>query len=189
MAGSTQQKTLLFSQSGMSLLSVIMAAGLLGLIALAAAKLQQNMMMGQKDVENRFDINKLHSNIRGVLGNKDACIQTLGINSTDINGHPIFLSLYSNSPPSPIGSIKDPSGNKVYEVGRTYGDVKIAKIEFSTFTRDPGPNRKITIPPAIPGDPPTNYWVGDGSTKMILFLKELGKIVKVLLLLKQERLN
>ncbi len=156
------------SSSGMSLLSVIMAAGLLGLIALGAAKLQQNMISGQKDVENRFEINKLYSNIRGVLGNAGACAQTLGRNnSRTINNTPI-TSKGVHGTPVLIGAIKDSNGNKVYEINRTYDDVKITKIELSTFTVDATPSRDVTVPSTTPGGNPQTLSVNDGSTKIIL---------------------
>lgn len=96
------------ANAGMGLVEVMMAAALMGGLALMTAKLNTEMSKSAKGAEANFEYQSLHSDIRAWLTNEDAAYATFaGKDLTSCNG-----SLTTAAPTAcQIDSIKYPSGS------------------------------------------------------------------------------
>ncbi len=110
-------------QSGAALLIVMALSVLLASISLISTQKFQFHLGMQKTVEARHAIKVIHADIRGVLGDRQSCTETIKeVTLSEIDGSPIF-------------SIKGPSGQELYRVNvEISGGTKISRMEFSTFT-------------------------------------------------------
>ncbi len=72
------------NQSGMTLVEIMIAAGLLGGLAIAGASLFKNQDKAQKTVESNYEMATTISQIRGILGDITNCSASLG--GLNING-------------------------------------------------------------------------------------------------------
>ena len=71
-------------QSGFSLLEIMVAAALLGGLALAGAKLMENQTKSMKTVEVKAEYNAVLADIRSILAIEDSCLATFpGANATN----------------------------------------------------------------------------------------------------------
>ena len=125
----------LLSEGGMSLLEVMVAAGILGVISIGVMQLNQNMSRSSKRMNQQLDIVQLTNKIQPAISVNESCqrsfrMQTLGegLPATGANG------------------ILDGSGNSVIKVGDKYGNLTVTGITFfdvkpaettQFFTKDP----------------------------------------------------
>lgn len=86
------------NQSGFSLLEIMVAAALLGGLALTGAKLMENQTKSMKTVEVKAEYNAVLADIRSILAIEDSCLATFpGANATnavigDIKQKPAFVA-------------------------------------------------------------------------------------------------
>lgn len=96
---------LLKNKKGITLVEIVIASGLLGLVSMGVMQLNQSMMKGQATAEVKFEGIELKRQVLMTLSDKQACENSL-----------MGVSLGSN-----ISSIKNSNNTIVYEVGRKYG--------------------------------------------------------------------
>lgn len=101
------KKNIRLSEAGMSMVQVLVAMGLAGILTMVLTTITTNAMKGQKSVENKFEIQTASLAIQSLLAQKDACTQTLN------NGGVYNFS----SGPKALTQIVDASDNPVYVVG------------------------------------------------------------------------
>lgn len=101
------------NEQGFSLVSVMISAGLLGMIAMGTMRLMKTQSRSAKTTEAKFETSQIVNDIRLVLGEKDSCRATFGI----ISGNP-NTGIYDPND-TPAGSIfeiiqvvKTPSGDE-----------------------------------------------------------------------------
>jgi type II secretory pathway pseudopilin PulG len=97
------------SQKGFSLISVIVAIGLMGLLSLLFSQMFQGMLTGQNTGRVLSALTTFHEELQADLSNKTACLNTF-------NGKTIVASTSIN-----ITHIKDAANANVYSVGTSYG--------------------------------------------------------------------
>ena len=110
---------------GFSMISVIMAFGMLGGLSLTLAKLNTQQMGLQKKIESHFELNTLTQNISRTIYDQAACIKTIkkdasGNNTRFVDGGTIELK-----------HIKNKTGQKVFRKNRIYGNGLIKILTLS----------------------------------------------------------
>lgn len=68
----------LLANAGFSIVEVLVAAALMGGVALGVAKLTQDQAKSTKTIETRFEYNAILNDMRQTLGNNDNCTATFG---------------------------------------------------------------------------------------------------------------
>ncbi len=113
------------NQSGVTLVGVVVAAGLLGVLTLFSMQVQINLIGSQETTDNRYAFNNIQSNIRQLLGSPKACRETL-------EGQ-IIPNLPNNY--LSVSDIRDDTGSATYSQGSSYegGRVLISKMDLSSF--------------------------------------------------------
>ena len=106
--------------TGFSILSVIVAAGLLGGLALMIAQLAKQQHQVQKKAETGTEVVALSRRILHTLYDGNACIQTLGSGTAIRPGTPLS-----------VNAIKNKSGRDLIVTGGTYGNrlLKVSSIK------------------------------------------------------------
>lgn len=66
------------NNQGFSLVEVMVAAGMLGLLAMAGVKLMQNQNQAMKTIETKSEYNGIMNDIRTILADSNSCRTTLG---------------------------------------------------------------------------------------------------------------
>lgn len=93
-SGYDQEKIL--GQLGSSLIEVLVAASILGFIALGTMRIMEIMNKGQKNLHQQFTITQLQNDIARTLMDKDSCRQTLqGLNVGTASGTTRNLNSYA----------------------------------------------------------------------------------------------
>lgn len=132
-------KRILSTQSGMSIVQVLIAASMMGGLALVMGKMGENQSKMQRGARESFDINSLHNSIEKILLNSVSCRETI----TQISSLPI-KPLTSNSGVSIdhiVSKIDDePGTQKVikYKIGKEnrIGTVYIESIKATRFNQN-----------------------------------------------------
>lgn len=106
-------KRLTTKQSGMSLLSVMMAAAIGAIITLSMAALIANMLRSENGVKYRSDADTFNEELRATLSSPVACLNSFGGLVADASANHTIASLKDDSPAP--GAIR-------YSAGATYGD-------------------------------------------------------------------
>lgn len=70
-------KELTRNQRGFSLVELMVATGVLGMLALAVSQLTANQMKSSKTVEKKFEVTTVFEDIRTVLSDQESCTNTL----------------------------------------------------------------------------------------------------------------
>jgi prepilin-type N-terminal cleavage/methylation domain-containing protein len=114
-------------QSGFSLMEIMIAAALMGGLALAVAKLMQDQSKAVKTIESRSEYNAVITDIRNILALVDSCNATMG-------GQPASGASIAN-----IDYRPDPSQPAVvrYVANQLYGNgnVRIQSFRIGEFVR------------------------------------------------------
>ncbi len=113
-------KKIMGTESGVSLVSVMIAAGILGIVTLFSIKVQEGMIGGAKSVERRHSVMGVFSNIRSFLANAEVCKE----------------SLAGLKPAESVPEIKDDKGNVVYQENNFYedGNIQLQSMNLSALT-------------------------------------------------------
>lgn len=102
--------SILRTHSGLGIIEVMVALGLMTIIGLGTMNLIQTMNVGQNSVKYRSDSDNLNEEIRSLLSGTAACTQSFG-------------GLVANAAASHVrADLKDGAGAVKYQVGQRYGD-------------------------------------------------------------------
>jgi Tfp pilus assembly protein PilV len=105
---------------GMSIVQVMVAAGLMGALAIGLMKLSQKNMKSSKAYETKNDITAIIGEIRGMLSSPDACKESFVPGGT--------ASIDATNSGDTVTSIKNSSGNAKFQEGTRYGSVILNNI-------------------------------------------------------------
>lgn len=155
------------SQAGFSLLEVVIALGLLGVVAVMFASMSSNMSKLQADVERRQDEQELRVEIGALLGNKEYCTASLG-------------RVFDNNNPDNLVVQKlvytvDGSRVDKFIPSQVYGKIRIDRM---FLTARPGDSAAVlnleytrlnntSIPAKTLNFPITAEWGGTSSTTLV----------------------
>jgi len=111
---------ILNSEDGFSLAEIVVAAGLLGMLSLGVMQLMKNQQKSFSYAEAKSEEIEIYNQIRILLMNKEACLNTLG-------GHAVGDS---------VSEVKNSSNISAFKVGNIYGNrsVKIVSLEIENDT-------------------------------------------------------
>lgn len=107
------------SEEGMSLVSVTIAAGIMGMIAMFVMKMQDNQLKTQNDIVMKSEANTFLQKLTFYLSKPGYCEKT-----------------FKDTPILPNGSLSlteviSPAGQSIYKVGDVYGDRAFRLVEIS----------------------------------------------------------
>ena len=116
-----------FRNRGFSMVGMLVAAGLIGGLALMFANMTRNQMASQKRIETEAEITAVTQRIVRTLYDGDACRHTLSTHS-----NPSSLPVISNGATLNLGSIRSKNDKEVFKRGSTYGNglVKIRSLKL-----------------------------------------------------------
>ena len=135
------------NSSGFSLAEILVAAGLLGIVAVGVININKQMNQGMKTGELRFDKMQTQKEILQVLSDTDSCTQTFsGINAKT----------------GSVSDIKDGSGNIKFQINEKTG---IQNLEIANFTLSDSHSSVSVVSPGM-GDTHLNiqYKGKNGTT-------------------------
>lgn len=112
--------TNLFAQEGFSLLEVMVAAGILGVISVGVMQLNQNMGRSSKRMNQQLDIVQLANKVQPLISDNITC-------RLSFSGRPL---INGGSATGTNGILNDKS-ESVIKVGDIYGDLTVTRITFS----------------------------------------------------------
>jgi len=147
------------NQSGFTLVSVMVAVGLMGMLAVGMMKMNETQMKSVKNSETKNELVMLHSQLSQYLLDSEACGKTFG-DATNV-----ILSGSSQS----VASIMNKGGNPVYSSGLShkYGNNTIS-IESMTLKADTN-----AVPPTTSLNLPVNSSI---DTVLIIRYKKLSNL-------------
>lgn len=140
-------------QSGFSLLEIMVAAALLGGLALAGAKLMESQSKSQKTVESRSEINAVLSDIRTILSQEQSCGVTFGGKNVDLaEGTVTAISQQEfYTPPSPATPIVTRyDSNTNAQLAKIYGNGNVRILGYRLTTAPDTSNSSIGVWSALP---------------------------------------
>ena len=116
-----------FRNRGFSMVGMLVAAGLIGGLALMFANMTRNQMASQKRIETEAEITAVTQRIVRTLYDGEACRHTLSTHS-----NPSSLPVISNGATLTLGSIRSKNDKEVFKRGNTYGNglVKIHSLKL-----------------------------------------------------------
>lgn len=98
------------NESGMSLVQVLIAAGLMGLLAVFMMRMQENQIKGQNTVATKAEVTEFVQKLNSYLSTPGYCEKNLG--SKDLSPDSEFS----------LNKILTPNDVVLYEVGKKYGN-------------------------------------------------------------------
>jgi Tfp pilus assembly major pilin PilA len=104
------------NQKGFSLANVMVAAGILGLMAVGMMKMNENSMKSAKTHETKFEIVNIVGEITGILSTPEACLESFEDMKADNNL---------------VDEIKDHKGRVRFKKGQKVGSVTIESMRLS----------------------------------------------------------
>lgn len=119
-------KKILCNERGVSLVSVTIAAGLMGLIAVMMMRMQETQLKTQNDVLIRSEMNTFMQKLDFYFSNPSYCQQIFKDKKILPGGKELFEKILT------------PNGKTIYEVGERYGggSFKLLSIEQEDFYFD-----------------------------------------------------
>lgn len=126
------------NQKGMTLVETMVAAGLLGGLAVAGMTLFKTQNKAQKTVEQNYEVTATLGAIRSILADSANCSSTLnlgGLNPT------VTQTVFATAPRGP--GIEKDSGGRVYPPGAQIPGNQLRIISY-TLTKNPDPGPNIT---------------------------------------------
>ncbi|MFP5387160.1 MAG: tail fiber domain-containing protein [Bacteriovoracia bacterium] len=169
-----KQKT----QAGFSLTEVMVAAAILGAMALAGSKLMVSQTKSMKTIESKSEVNGIINDIRTILADSASCTATFGGN---------------NAKDTPAGTVSQitqvtPGGNRTrfqanadWRQGNAYGNGNVRILSFALSDANTDPGVEVT---AVAGLPAT------GVTELLItFSFGEGRVVGSDTAQKRIRLN
>jgi hypothetical protein len=117
------------NQRGVSLISVLVAVAILGVVISGTTTLLNQFVMGQSFTRFSSESIYFQQGVRTLLSNTAACTQT-------------FLGL-NLAVPNTVTRLKDQAGTDVYTTGAVYGDRTfiLTSVTLDSFTSAPPPGR------------------------------------------------
>ena len=110
---------------GFSIVGVIVAAGMMGGLALFLANLTKNQQVAQKKAETGVELTGLHQKILSVLYDGEACTKTLGTGT--------HIPISGTTQTLPVTQLKNKAGTVVVQTGAS-GDVnRMLRVESITL--------------------------------------------------------
>lgn len=137
---STTLRTLL-SDSGMSLMEVMVAAGILGVISIGVMQLNQNMSRSSKRMNQQLDVVQLVNRIQPYVSVNDTCQKSFRTQA-----------LIEGQPATTANGIVNGNNNSIIKVGDKYGDLTVTGITFFDV-QPPEPTQFFSKDPSNPGGP------------------------------------
>ncbi len=126
-------KAFLKNEDGLSLVSVTVAAGIMGMLAVYMMKMQENQLKTQNDMIIRNEVSNFMTKLNGFLSRPGYCEKTFG------------EEVISPSSNILIDELIAPNGRVVYKTGEKYGDnsfrlvsIKQDKFFYDTDKKDMG---------------------------------------------------
>ena len=113
------------NQQGFSMVSVVMAFGMLGGLALALAKLSTQQMGLQKKIESHLELNALNQQIGRTIYDQTSCIRTI---KKDASGS---QTRFTTGRTIVLKHIKNKNGKKVFRKNYIYGNGLIKIVALS----------------------------------------------------------
>ncbi len=139
--GINAMKKIILNQLGVSAMSMVVGAAIVGGVGLGAATLMKNMASSAKGGDVRQEVQSFMDDISDLLTDKVACRNSFtGVNAAD----------------GAVTVINDKDGNPKYSVGETYG-IQRLKLVSMRLQDLPGLDDTVEI---IPGD--------EGSTRLVI---------------------
>lgn len=119
-------KNIFKNESGMSLVSVTVAAGIMAMLGVYMMRMQENQLKTQNDMIARSEINNFISKLNGLFTRPGYCEKTFEA-----------LKISPDSEVS-INQIIAPNGLVIYEMGKKYGEnnFRLESIEQDNFFYD-----------------------------------------------------
>lgn len=122
-------------EEGMSLVSVLIAAALMGMLAMFMLKMQENQLKTQNDIEARAEINQFLNTLVNTLAKPGYC--EMSLQGKKINKDQELS----------IDKIVAPNGHVVFEVGKKYGNrtLTLKEIRQKDFNKDTDSSGYVTF--------------------------------------------
>lgn len=121
------KNTKLWNRSGFTLVEVLIAAALLGGLALVIMNINKQQTKSQKQAETNFEVNTIYSTISQTMLNASACLNTL----SPVGNISII---------KPVPEIKDRNNLGLFIVGNIYANkVKLISMTVKNMTFNPTP--------------------------------------------------
>lgn len=116
------------NNQGFSLVETMVAAGMLGLLAMAGVKLMQNQNQAMKTIEVKSEYNGLMNDIRTILADSNSCRTTLG--GRDAKNHPAAPAgtITQITQVTATGPVARYTSNPDWRVAQAYGNGKLRII-------------------------------------------------------------
>ena len=113
------------NQRGISLVQVIVAAGIMSGMFLALMKMQTNTVKSQKQIKSNMEIDRFVASLNTYLSRTDICESSLG-------------GVNVQEDPALVKAIKKANGNNRYEWNKNYGDnsFRITRMYVDDFQKD-----------------------------------------------------
>ena len=142
-------------ERGFSLVASLIAAGMIGGLALLLADISRQQQSTQKTIETNFEVNSLFNFIVRILQDKMACQLTLGTALPIVDGRNIDF-------------IRNKNAQSVINTADKYGN-GLLQVESMSLQ-----NVRITKPPPSPGTP---YPEGSGEVELKIVFEKLSRAV------------
>ena len=94
-----RKSSFLLNNLGFSIMGVLVAAGMMGGLALMLAQMTRQQIVNQKKAETGLEMNQLHHRILAVLYDGDACLKTMGKGGSLHNGRTLDKLLNKGGKP------------------------------------------------------------------------------------------
>jgi prepilin-type N-terminal cleavage/methylation domain-containing protein len=107
-------------QSGFSIMEIMVAMGLLGVMSMGIMRLLDNTSKAQKSIEMKSDVQNLHNQILKIMKDEASCTATINFLNYGLNVPSINILNSSN--------VSVPH----FTVGQTVGKIKIEQIKLDT---------------------------------------------------------
>lgn len=116
----------LLNRNGFSMVQVMMAAGMMGVLSLGMMKMMETQKKSAKSIKAGVEVQAFYSELRAYMGKSTYCI-------ANFEGE-----VLKEGDQFDLEELVKPNGKILYKVGNKYGDrsFKIAKIEVTDFEKD-----------------------------------------------------
>lgn len=116
----------LFDSSGFSLISALVAMGIMSIVGITMVTLFHNMNSANSGVKFRLEADTVQEEMRALLSDRAACLNTFGGRTADAS---------TDIPNLPIRDGSAAPGVARYSIGQTYGDNRSFLLRATRFSR------------------------------------------------------
>jgi hypothetical protein len=116
----------LLNKNGFSMVQIMMAAGMMGILSLGMMKMMETQTKSAKSIKSSVEVQAFYNEARAYLGKSSYC--TANFKGEVMNEGDQF----------DLEELIKPNGKVLYKVGKIYGDrsFRISKIEVIDFEKD-----------------------------------------------------